>query len=207
MESGKGEVSGTGPGTRTAESTAASKPSADSSEPSCGRARSKRRTKTSLFFPDSGETRSVTSGSVRVLRSRKAGAGTTCESRNITCKKKATSSRDARSRPAGSRTRNTPVMQSAIKKPTASRASTKTIGPKLPKTRKGGGKPSTRASHTSAATCKLEAESGAFSCVRDTGSVKESNGSVADPDVALKEDLALRDDPNDLVKTETKTNK
>uniref|UniRef100_A0AAX7T0S6 E3 ubiquitin-protein ligase ZFP91 n=1 Tax=Astatotilapia calliptera TaxID=8154 RepID=A0AAX7T0S6_ASTCA len=85
--------------------------------------------------------------------------------------------------------------------------STKTIGPKLPKTRKGGGKPSTRASHTSAATCKLEAESGAFSCVRDTGSVKESNGSVADPDVALKEDLALRDDPNDLVKTETKTNK
>lgn len=29
--------------------------------------------------------------------------------------------------------------------------------------------------------------------------------SVADPDVALKEDLALRDDQNDLVKTETKT--
>lgn len=79
-----------------------------------------------------------------------------------------------------------------------------------------------------------------FFSVRDTGSVKESDGrwvityqkhirgneggcyqryceiqhvqcrvnvpiSVADPDVALKEDLALRDDPNDLVKTETKT--
>ncbi|XP_013129937.1 E3 ubiquitin-protein ligase ZFP91 isoform X2 [Oreochromis niloticus] len=208
MESGKDEVSDTGPKTRTpADSTAASKASADSTERSCGRAGSKRRTKTAFSSPDSDESRSVTSGSVRVLRPRGAGAGSTCESRNIACKKKATSPRDARSRPAGSRTRNTPVMQSAIKKPTTSRA-TKTLGPKLPKTRKGGRKPSTRASHTlSAATCKPKAESGAFSCVKYTGSVKESDGSVADPDVALKEDLALRDDQNDLVKTETKTNK
>ncbi|XP_013129936.1 E3 ubiquitin-protein ligase ZFP91 isoform X1 [Oreochromis niloticus] len=209
MESGKDEVSDTGPKTRTpADSTAASKASADSTERSCGRAGSKRRTKTAFSSPDSDESRSVTSGSVRVLRPRGAGAGSTCESRNIACKKKATSPRDARSRPAGSRTRNTPVMQSAIKKPTTSRAATKTLGPKLPKTRKGGRKPSTRASHTlSAATCKPKAESGAFSCVKYTGSVKESDGSVADPDVALKEDLALRDDQNDLVKTETKTNK
>lgn len=208
MESGKDEVSDTGPKTRTpADSTAASKASADSTERSCGRAGSKRRTKTAFSSPDSDESRSVTSGYVRVLRPRGAGAGSTCESRNIACKKKATSPRDARSRPAGSRTRNTPVMQSAIKKPTTSRA-TKTLGPKLPKTRKGGRKPSTRASHTlSAATCKPKAESGAFSCVKYTGSVKESDGSVADPDVALKEDLALRDDQNDLVKTETKTNK
>ncbi|XP_030578564.1 serendipity locus protein H-1-like isoform X2 [Archocentrus centrarchus] len=87
-------------------------------------------------------------------------------------------------------------------------ASTKTLGPKLSKTMKCGGKPSARVSHTlPAATCKPEAESGAFLCGEDTGSVKGSGGSVADPDMAFKGDPPLRDDPYDLVKTETKTKK
>lgn len=203
MESGKDEVLVTSPGTRTtAESTAASKTSTDSTERSCGRGEGKRRIRTAVTSPDSGDT---CTGFVRILRSRRAGVGDTCESRNITCKKKISSLRDACGRPVGSRTKNTPVIRTAVKKPAACEASTKTLGPKLSKTRKCGGKPSARVSHTlPAATCKPEAESGAFLCGEDIGSVKGSGGSVADPDVALKGDPPLRDD---LIKTETKTKK
>lgn len=109
MESGKDVVLGTSSGTGTsAESTAASGPSTDSTERSCGREGGKRRVRTPVTSSDSGDT---CSGFVRVLRPRRAGAADTCASRNITGKKNMSSLRDACGRPVESRITNTPVIR------------------------------------------------------------------------------------------------
>lgn len=109
MDSEEDEVSSTRPGTETTgDSTEAAKPSPDSTEPSIGRRGSKRRMKTAVISPESGDSRSGTGGPVRVLRARVAGAGGTSESKNAPCKKK---THRGRGRPAGSRSKNTPVTQ------------------------------------------------------------------------------------------------
>ncbi len=112
MDSEEDEVSSTRPGFETTgDSTEAAKPSSDSTEPSIGRRGSKRRMETAVASPDSGGSRSGTEGPVRVLRARVAAADRTSESKNAPCKKKPTSLHRGRGRPAGSRTKNAPVMQ------------------------------------------------------------------------------------------------
>ncbi|TDG99746.1 hypothetical protein EPR50_G00197550 [Perca flavescens] len=214
MDSEVDEVSGTRPGIEiTGDSTEATKPSPDSTEPSSGRRGSKRLVKAAVTTPDSGDSQS----GVRVLRARGAEAGrtnvnesknATNESKNATqCKRKPTIMLRGRGRPAGSRSKNTPAMQPQIKKSTAKKASKHTLGPKLSKSKKGKGRPLTQASHIPpATTCKPEAEMEASLCEEETGSFKGSNDGVADPDAAVDEDPLFRDDPSDLIyNPETKT--
>ncbi|XP_031154191.1 E3 ubiquitin-protein ligase ZFP91-like isoform X2 [Sander lucioperca] len=207
MDSEVDEVSGTRPGIEiTGDSTEATKPSPDSTEPSSGRRGSKRLAKAAVTTPDSGDSQS----GVRVLRARDAETGRTNvnESKNATCKRKPTIMLRGRGRPAGSRSKNTPAMQPQIKKSTAKKASKHTLGPKLSKSKKGKGRPPTQASHIPPATaCKPEAEMEASFCEEETGSFKGSDDDgVADPDAALDEDPLFRDDPSDLIyNPETKT--
>ncbi|XP_035531405.1 E3 ubiquitin-protein ligase ZFP91-like [Morone saxatilis] len=210
MDAEEDEVSGIRPGIETTgDSTEAAKASPDSTEASSRRRGSRRGSKPAVTSADSGNCQSGTEGPVRVLRARGAGAGagTTSESMDATCKKKPTSLHRGRGRPAGSRTKNTPVMQPTIKKSTAKKASKH--GPKLSKSRKGKGRTPTRASRTTpATTCKPEAEMEASLCEEGTGALKGSNNNVADSDAAYDEDPPFRDDPNDLIyKPETKTEK
>ncbi|XP_070786073.1 E3 ubiquitin-protein ligase ZFP91-like isoform X2 [Enoplosus armatus] len=210
MDSEEDEVSSARPGIETTgDSTEAANPSPDSTEPSSGRKGSKRRMKTAVTSPDSGDSRSGTGGPARVLRARGAGASRAIESKNASCKKKPTSLHRGRGRPAGSRSKNTSVMQPTIKKSTAKKACKHTNGPKLSKSRKGKGRPPTRASRTTPATaCKPEAEMEASSCGEEVGALEGSNDNIADPDAALDEDPPFRDDPNDLIyKPGTKTEK
>lgn len=202
MDSEEEDVSGnvSRPGTEiTGDSTEASKPSPDSSEPTGGRRGSKR-----LVKPVTSPDCSDSLPGVRVLRARGAGAGRTnvSESKNATCKQKpARVHRGGRGRSAGSRSRNTPVMQPAIKKPTAKKASKHTVGPNLSKSRKGKGRPLAGAPCTTLApACKPEAEMEASSCVDETGCLKGGNDkNVTDPDAAPEENPPFRDDPNDLI--------
>ncbi|XP_042368719.1 serendipity locus protein H-1-like isoform X2 [Plectropomus leopardus] len=188
----------------TADLKEAAKPSPDWTEPSSGRRGSKRRAKTAVTSPDYSDSRS----GVRVLRARGAGAGKTIESKDVTRKQKPTSLHSGgRGRPAGSRSRSTPVMQPAIKKPTVKKASKHTLGPKLSKSRKGKVRPPTHAT-TPATACKPEAEMEVSSCGEETGTLKGNNANVTDPDAALEEDTPFRDDPNDVIyKPQTKTEK
>ncbi|XP_044040601.1 E3 ubiquitin-protein ligase ZFP91-like isoform X1 [Siniperca chuatsi] len=208
MDSEEDEVSGSRPGIETTgDSTEAANPSPDPTEPSSGRRGSKRRMKTAVTSPDFDDSRSGTGGPAHVLRARGAGVGRTSESKNVPCKEKPTSLHRGRGRPAGSRSKNTPVMQLA--KSTAKKASKYALGPKLSKSRKGKERPPTQASCTTPATaCKPEAEMEASSCGEETSALKGSNDNVADPDAALNKDPPFRDDPNDLIyKAETKTGK
>lgn len=197
----------------TGDSTEAASPSPDLTESSSGRRGSKRRMKTAVTSPDSGDCRSETGGPTRVLRVRGAKAGRTSESKNAPCMKKQTSLHRGRGRPAGRRTKNTPAMQPILKKSTAKKgtltslASKHALGPKVSKSRKGKERPLTRASRTTPATAwQPEAEIESSSCGEETDSLKESNDNVADPVEALDKDPPFRDDPNDLVyKSETKT--
>ncbi|XP_022624555.1 E3 ubiquitin-protein ligase ZFP91-like [Seriola dumerili] len=206
MDSEEDEVSGTRPGFETiGDSKEAPKSSTDSVEPSRGREGRKRRGKTAVTSPDSCDSRSSASGCLRVLRARGALAGTPIESKNATSKRKPASLLLGN----GSRSKNSPVMQTAIKKSTVKKASKHIPRPKRSKSRKGKGRPSTRASHTTSATaCKSEADTEASSFGEETGALKGSNDNVADPDVTLNEDDPFRDDPDDLnYKPETKTEK
>ncbi|XP_037615538.1 E3 ubiquitin-protein ligase ZFP91-like isoform X2 [Sebastes umbrosus] len=186
MESEENEIAGSPP---TTEITEAAKPSPDSTEASSRRKGSRKRLQTAA-------------DSDRVLRARGRAAAGACiqETKNATCMQKPTSVHRGRGRPCSKNT------QPAIKKSTA-KASKHTLGPKLSKSREGKGRPPTRASRTTPATaCKPEAETENSSCREETGSLKGSIDNVADPDAALNEDPAFRDDPNDLIyKPETKT--
>ncbi|XP_036968842.1 E3 ubiquitin-protein ligase ZFP91-like isoform X1 [Acanthopagrus latus] len=214
MDPEEDDVSSARPCTKTAgDSTEAANSSPDSPDPTRRTRGSKRRMKTAVTSADSGDSRSSTDGPVRVLRARGAGSaagsgpGRTNDSKNAAGKKKPTSLNRGRGRPAG--TKNTPVMQPAIKKPTAKKASKHALGPKLSKSRKGKGRSPSRASRTTpAAACKPEAEMEASSCGEKTGVLKEGSNNVADPDAALDDDPPFRDDPNDLIyEPETKTEK
>ncbi|XP_044197592.1 E3 ubiquitin-protein ligase ZFP91-like [Thunnus albacares] len=213
MDSGEDEVSGTRPGTEETGDTGvrpteAANPSPDSTEPSSGRRGSKRRVKTAVSSLDSGDSRSDTGGSVRVLRARGAVAGRTDESKSATHQKKPTSVQRGRGRPAGSRSKNAPVMHATVKKSTSKKASKRTLGPKLSKSRRGNQRPPNRAPRAAAATaCKPEAEVETSSCGEESGALNGSDN-IADPDVALSEDSPFRDDPNDVIcQPETKTEK
>ncbi|XP_054457480.1 E3 ubiquitin-protein ligase ZFP91-like [Anoplopoma fimbria] len=195
MDSEEDEVSDIRPGSEiTGDSTEASNPSSDSTEPSMGRRGRKRPVKTTVTPPGSG------SSEFRVLRTREK----VNNSKNATYKQTPSvkSVHRGRGRPVGSRCKNT---QPAVKKSTAKNASKHTLGSKLSKSREGKGRPPTQATRTNHATaCKPEAEMEA----EETGSLKGSNDSFADPDAALDEDPPFRDDPNDLIyKPETKTEK
>ncbi|XP_029310208.1 E3 ubiquitin-protein ligase ZFP91-like isoform X2 [Cottoperca gobio] len=207
MDSDEDELSAnvTGPGTKTTGDLTrkAPKPSPDSTEPSSGRRGSKRLLNAAVTPPDSGDSRA----GARVLRARGAGAGCRAnvnnESKNASCLQTPdTSKHRGRGRPAGSR--NTPAVQpAALKKSTAKKASKHIVGPKLFKTRTGKGRRSTRASRTtSAAAFKPEAETNVSSCGEETGSLKGSNDSVADPD---DEEPPFREDI--IYKPETKMEK
>ncbi|XP_073331486.1 uncharacterized protein [Pagrus major] len=210
MDPEEDEVSSARPGSKTAgDLTEAANPSPDSPDPTSRTRGSKRRMKTAVTSADSGNSRSSTEGPVRVLRARGAGAGAgrTSDFKNAAGKKKPTSLNRGRGRPAGSQ--NASVIQPAIKKPTAKKASKHALGPKLSKSRKGKGRPPSRASrNTPAAACKPEAEMEASSCGEETGVLKEGSNNVADPDAALDDDPPFRDDPNDLIyEPETKMEK
>ncbi|KAM8747071.1 uncharacterized protein AB9X84_015205 isoform 2-T2 [Acanthopagrus schlegelii] len=214
MDPEEDDVSSARPCTKTAgDSTEAANSSPDSPDPTSRTRGSKRRMKTAVTSADSGDSRSSTDGPVRVLRARGAGSaagsgpGRTNDSKNAAGKKKPTSLNRGRGRPAG--TKNTPVMQPAMKKPTAKKASKHALGPKLSKSRKGKGRSQSRACRTTpAAACKPEAEMEASSCGEKTGVLKEGSNNVADPDAALDDDPPFRDDPNDLIyEPETKTEK
>ncbi|XP_069579903.1 E3 ubiquitin-protein ligase ZFP91-like [Brachyistius frenatus] len=210
MDSGEDGAMSIRPGTETtADSTAAANPSPDSTEPSSGRRGSTRRIKAAVPSPDSGDSRSSAGAPVRVLRARGAAAGRTSESKSDTCKKKPASVHRGNGKPAGPLAKHKPIRQAAVKRATANKAPQQTLGLKLTKSRKGKGRPPTRASSTTQATaCKPEADTESSSCGEDTGAVKGSNENVADPNVAPDKDLPLRDDPDDLICTpDTKTEK
>ncbi|KAM9335578.1 uncharacterized protein ABDE67_020572 [Symphorus nematophorus] len=208
MDTDEDEFSSSRPRIETAgDSTEAAKPSSDSTEPSSGRREGKRRIVTAANPSDS---RFGTNVAGRVLRSRGARADRrTSEPKNPTCKRKPTSVHRGRGRPAGSPSKNTPVVEPEIKKSTAKKVSKLALGPKLSRSKKGKDKPPPRASRTTPATeCKPETEMKASSCGEETGALKGSDDNVADPDAALDEDPPFRDDPNDLIyKPETKTEK
>nr|XP_046237135.1 E3 ubiquitin-protein ligase ZFP91-like [Scatophagus argus] len=207
MTSEEDEISGSRPRTETTgAATEAAKPSTDSTDPSSRRRGSTRRITRAVV---SGESRARTECPVRVLRARGAGAGRISESKNDTCKIKPPSLHRGRGRPVGSRCKDTPGVQAAIKKSTAKKASKHTLGPKLSKCRKVKGKSPAQASRTtSAAACKTEVEMDASLCGEETGASKGSKHNVADPDAALCEDPSVGDDPNDLIcKSEMKMGK
>ncbi|XP_034712447.1 E3 ubiquitin-protein ligase ZFP91-like [Etheostoma cragini] len=203
MDSEVDEVLGTRPGSdRTGDSTEATKPSPDSSEPPTGRRGSKRLVKAAVSAPGSGDSQP----GVRVLRARGAEASRTNVNES---KRKTTVMHRGRGRPAGPRPKTTPVPKPQIKKSTAKKASRRTLGPKLSKSRKGKGRPPTQVSRIPPATaCKPEVEMEASVCEEERGSFKGSDDSVADPDAALDEDPSFGDDLSDLVyNPETKTEK
>lgn len=175
-------------------STEAAESSPDSTEPSAGTRGGKRRTQPAL----------TSAGPVRVLRARGPAACRTGESKNAACKKKRAAGHRGRGKPGSV---NTPVMQSALKKSTAKKASKHVPGAKLSKSRKAKGRPPTRASRTTpASACEPEVEIKASSCGKETSALKGSNDNFADPDAAFDEDPPFRDDPKDLIyKPETKT--
>ncbi|XP_047428767.1 E3 ubiquitin-protein ligase ZFP91-like [Mugil cephalus] len=174
-----------------ADSTAAAETSPDSTEPTSGRRRSERRVKAAVTPGRPGDSRGPNARApVRVLRARGADAGRATESKITSA-----SLHPARGRPAKPRVKIAPVMQNAINKSTANKASKHTLGPKLSKARKGRGRPTT----TDATTCKPETETEDLSCGEDTGAVKANADNVADPDVAPDEDLPLEEDSKDLV--------
>ncbi|XP_028285122.1 E3 ubiquitin-protein ligase ZFP91-like isoform X2 [Parambassis ranga] len=179
------------------DSAPAAKPSPDSTEAPNGRRRSERRIKTAAT---PGDVPPYTGFSARLLRARGAGGDRTTESTNAISKIERASLPRGRGRDAGSRARNTPVTQTAIKKHAASK------GPKLSRSRKGKGRSPKRT--TPASTCKPEAETEAPSCGVDTDPEKGSKANIEDPDVALDEDPPLRDNQNGLIcKPDTKTEK
>ncbi|XP_050931353.1 uncharacterized protein LOC127139008 [Lates calcarifer] len=201
MDSEEDEVSGSLSGVvTTGDSTEAPTPSTDSVQPSRGRKGRKRRVKTAVTSPDPDDSRSNTGGSVRVLRARGAIVGTATGSKNATCKKKPASLLRERGKAAGSRSKHSPVMQTAIKKTRTKKVSKHPLGPKLSRSRRGKGRPPAQASHTTQATAfKSEAGMEASSCGEETGDLKGSSDNFAEPDAALSEDPPFRDDPDDLI--------
>ncbi|XP_062240312.1 E3 ubiquitin-protein ligase ZFP91-like isoform X2 [Platichthys flesus] len=191
MDSGEDEVSAPRPGVeKTGDPEEAPSSSADSLESPSGRRGRRGRAAAAGTVPDP---RSPAGGSVRVLRARgdAAGAAAGSEDRGD-CTKKPASPLRGRGRRAGSRSRHSPVTQSATKKSTDRKASS--LRPKPSKPGKGKGR--TRASHTTAAAGKPEAGMETPSCGED---LEDSNVNLADADTAVGEDPLYSDDPDDLI--------
>ncbi|KAM9836469.1 uncharacterized protein ACBR49_018914 [Aulostomus maculatus] len=189
MAPGKEGVSGTRPGTKKtgstdAYNTEAAKSSSGSTEASSRSGGRKRRGRNAALSADSMADTGVC---VRVLRTRGVVAGGTSDSNTTHRQKKPSSSRGKT------------VMHTTMKKPTSKRASKRTFGPKLSKSRTGKRRPPTRVQRlTPAQTCKPETRMETLSCGKKEGASKDTDN-FADPDVALDEDLPPRDHPSDII--------
>ncbi|XP_041635465.1 E3 ubiquitin-protein ligase ZFP91-like isoform X2 [Cheilinus undulatus] len=184
----------------------AAKPSPDSTEPSSGRGGGKRRGKTTAASADSPP------GTVRVLRNRGAVFCRSNKSVKVHCKEESQSLHRGRGIPAGATGKNAPVLKPTKKQLPSKKASQIIPEAKMSKSKKGKGRPSSRASCTSpAAICKLEAEKETSACESpsaevvplcttedEKGALTESNNNFSDPDATADEDPPFRDDQNDL---------